>query len=1073
MSLTNRLLLLAALIVVNTTLLLVLTSAVGVYDMVLKQERARQQAYRDILAAEVGGRLEAAHRVTQAAAQRLPGTGDDPQAVRALLTEVTLQGAEYLEGMVLVRDGESVVAWPRELATAGLPASVAAAAAEAGRELRVVVVRDGQEKRTSVWLVVPAGSIGPEGLAIAARLRTSAIEDVFADVSGFAGDPVAVVLGSDGTPLFVSDARRVSGAVFSFAPAGAVVSAELTNAGRDGSYRGYYVEISRPADVGWRVAVLEPAGLALSEMWEAVRPGVVGWVAAVAVAVLAALLVVRWVAQPIRELERRARSLAAGAPLEPLTVGERDEIGRLLDAFNSVEARLNRLSDITELLARASDRALVLEGITSSIAHMLGEVDVDVALLTDDGRLEVVAAHGTLAGREGTVLSVEDAPLLVEALQLGEPVAVTAGPGDPLLVLRGGPDSAEVLAAPLRAGTDIIGVVVVIRPAGTPFMPRESETVRSFAAQASVALQNWRLFEDERRSRREAEVLRAIAERVAAPVDSLLAVAPVLADVARMEADLLGFEEAAVVLRQRATRESSEAGAADADALWLAAWDASVAAGHSPDAPLVVSREDPGDAATAAVLSQGVRVALFTPLARGNEQAGLIVLASRHDRVPLGPAQLELASAVSKQASLALQNAHLYEQARSRADNLETIFRISHAVGSSLQSRIVLNRVLDVVQKILSADAVMLMTYDAKRKVISVPMARGILHRDMLTSTFRPGEDVPGRVFETREPERFDRIGSGSVGSPLLAAAAEQGLESLLCVPLLARGRSIGVLAVFSRVAAAFTPEDLDLLRTFASQAALAIDTAELFSREHHVATVLQESIIPPRLPRFPGIDAASVYLPAGAEAEIGGDYYDLFMAPDGRVVATIGDVCGKGVVAATKTSMIKYAIRGMVAAGLGPARVLEELNGMLAAGGDPSNIVTLWIGYLDASDGTLVFANAGHPPAQLLDPSTKRVTRLGTTGPLLGAVETASWDEERTRLEHGGALLLYTDGVTEARTGSRFFGEGRVRRVLRSGGSANAILERLLRLVQRFAQGQLRDDAAILVIERTSPEGG
>jgi serine phosphatase RsbU (regulator of sigma subunit) len=521
------------------------------------------------------------------------------------------------------------------------------------------------------------------------------------------------------------------------------------------------------------------------------------------------------------------------------------------------------------------------------------------------------------------------------------------------------------------------------------------------------------------------------------------------------------FTACRLVIGDRTTYGMAPAAPDDRAAEWLAAYRETREEGESPEPVLMSAARDPG---VAELLSgEAARSALLVPLLRDERVVALLLLLSVEPEPALGHRRLALARAAAASVTLALRNARLFEEAKSRADNLETIFRISHAVGSSLQTRVVLNRVLDVVQKILSADAVMLMTYDSQRKIMGVPMARGILHRDMLEATFRPGEDVPGRVFETREPERYDRISRAD--TMLLNAAAAQGLESLLVVPLLARGRSIGVLAVFAREEAAFGADEMDLLRTFASQAALAIDTAEMFSREHQVASVLKESIQPTRLPRVPGVDAAQVYLPAGAEADIGGDYYDLFRAPDGRIVAAIGDVCGKGVVAATKTSMIKYAVRGMVAAGVGPSRILRELNRMLSETGDASNIVTVWLGYIDLEHGEIVYANGGHPPGLVLRAIDRTIERLPTTGALLGAVPDADWTEHTVPIGDGDTLLLYTDGVTEARAGARFFGEGRVRRSLRAGGSADAVAQRLFALVQRFSVGELRDDAAILAL--------
>ena len=243
---------------------------------------------------------------------------------------------------------------------------------------------------------------------------------------------------------------------------------------------------------------------------------------------------------------------------------------------------------------------------------------------------------------------------------------------------------------------------------------------------------------------------------------------------------------------------------------------------------------------------------------------------------------LDLADAVANEVALALDNAFLFERAVGRAANLETVFRISQAVGSSLQVNVVLNRVLDVVQKILSADAVALMTYDPRKRSISTAMARGAIPAEVLSMETHPGEDVPGYVFSTGEPAAFRDLDESMGG--IAGRAAAHSLRSLLAVPLLARGRSIGVLMVFSADAGAFSDEDMNVLQTFASQAALALDTARLYSHEHEVASILQQSILPDALPEYPEIEAASAYQPAGADAEIGGDYYDLFRAPDGAL---------------------------------------------------------------------------------------------------------------------------------------------------------------------------------------------
>jgi sigma-B regulation protein RsbU (phosphoserine phosphatase) len=238
-----------------------------------------------------------------------------------------------------------------------------------------------------------------------------------------------------------------------------------------------------------------------------------------------------------------------------------------------------------------------------------------------------------------------------------------------------------------------------------------------------------------------------------------------------------------------------------------------------------------------------------------------------------------------------------------------------------------------------------------------------------------------------------------------------------------------------------------------------------MYSREHEVASILQSSILPGELPEFDEIESASAYEPAGADVEIGGDYYDLFRGQDRCIWFAIADVCGKGVVAATKTSMIKYSVRSLVAAGLRPARVLSEVNRMVVGGGDTSDIVTLWVGRYDPAINELVWASGGHPPAALVRSDPAAVEWLVPTGPLLGAIPDAVFDELAVSVSAGDLVVLYTDGVTEARNGNVFFGEDRVRDTVLASGTPREVVRRLLTAVRRFGRGDLRDDVALLAI--------
>ncbi|MDY0340113.1 MAG: SpoIIE family protein phosphatase [Coriobacteriia bacterium] len=1067
-TLTNRLLLLAALIVVSTTVLLVGTSAAGVYSMASRQTSARHAAYGDVLVARIGNRIAAIHVEMNTASSDPALKVDEESIIRSALAGIALDDTGFIEGAVLLREPTATpVAWPGEVLDEQSFSVLRSLERPADAGTIVWVPPEG-ESRGMLWAAhtVVASDGTPRLLAV--RVRTSLIEGELAGTTELSGNPLAVVFDGEGVPVFANTPiDTIDMSAVQFTPDASFEGRGRVTIEGTETVVGGYSEISDPHDLEWRVAILEPESRAWQDTWTALRPGLLGWVTALVIALAGALWVVNLSTRPLRQLERRARAIGAGDRVEPEAITGDDDIGRLLDAFNSVVIRFDRLTDSVELLARTDDREELFAHVAASVAHMYDQADVDVFLLSEEGDLGLTVAYGALEGQNGTHIIAPSTGWLAECLSGGLPVSAVYDPTDPLFSLHGDGVVAG-MAAPLWAGAECIGAVAVMRQSGGPFTDRERETLRAFVAQAAVALQNARLFDEERRSRREAEVLREIAERAASPVD----VEETLRYAAASEADLLGFEDSDVVILDDSGLYGLKGGGASADSVWVDAWRSVSAEGPAAE-PVYVRVDDTTPEVCAALMASGALSALMAPLLCQGRSAGLLLCTTMHASSAPGVKGLELARTIGAEASLALENAYLFQAAENRADNLETIFRISNAVGSSLQTRVVLNRVLDVVQKILSADAVMLMTYDSRRKIISVPMARGILHRDMLEIEFHPGEDVPGRVFETREPERYDRIAHAD--TRLLNAASAQGLSSLLAVPLLARGRSIGVLMVFARGEDAFSSEEMDLLRTFAAQAALAIDTAEMYSREHHVASVLQASILPSGLPHVQGLDTSSVYLPAGTDSDIGGDYYDLFVTPGGSVTVAIGDVCGKGVVAATKTSMIKYAVRGMVAAGLGPACILEELNRMLLEAGDPTSIVTLWVGQLEMESGRLTYADGGHPPALLRNASSDgtRIERLGTTGPLLGAVEGTSWDELEVMLPAGAMLLLYTDGVTEARRGSQFFGEGRLTRTLRPGGTASAVSQRLLAAVQRFSGGALRDDAAVLVVRFGETDAG
>ncbi|MEV5320559.1 GAF domain-containing SpoIIE family protein phosphatase [Streptomyces sp. NPDC052687] len=256
----------------------------------------------------------------------------------------------------------------------------------------------------------------------------------------------------------------------------------------------------------------------------------------------------------------------------------------------------------------------------------------------------------------------------------------------------------------------------------------------------------------------------------------------------------------------------------------------------------------------------------------------------------------------------------------------------------------------------------------------------------------------------------------------------------------------------------------LSALRTVAAERSRRADAERL-------ARALQRALLPPALPTVPGLDAAAAYHPASAD-EVGGDFYDLFPLDDGRWAFFLGDVCGKGADAAALTSLTRYTLRAAAIYDPDPCVALRNLDSVLKSEhqGDSPRFCTAVFGVLEPGpDGSfsLQLAGGGHPPALALraDGTVEPVSTLG--GQLIGLLPDPQFVQAATRLRPGDALLLYTDGLTEARTadGSMLEQEG-LARYLSAGAprTAEELLGTVDKLLTDLGAG-VSDDTALLAL--------
>jgi serine phosphatase RsbU (regulator of sigma subunit)/PAS domain-containing protein len=273
----------------------------------------------------------------------------------------------------------------------------------------------------------------------------------------------------------------------------------------------------------------------------------------------------------------------------------------------------------------------------------------------------------------------------------------------------------------------------------------------------------------------------------------------------------------------------------------------------------------------------------------------------------------------------------------------------------------------------------------------------------------------------------------------------------------------------------------LIVLRDVTVQHAVERRLRELVAERTETIAVLQRGLYPQRVPEVPGVDVAALLSPAEAATNVGGDFIDIRPLGANRWTLIVGDVVGKGAGAATLTALARHTTLALASLGWPPSQVLAQVSAAIAAdeplGDDPSDprfasmvLATLEPVTDDAEIGVvadIVLSLGGHP-RPLLRGADGQVTEVGVPGTLLGVVETPELHDARLRLRAGESLLLFTDGVTEARRGREVFGDDRLAALMGelSGLTAAQMVERVVECVRSFSgENDPRDDVAVLAV--------
>jgi serine phosphatase RsbU (regulator of sigma subunit) len=500
-----------------------------------------------------------------------------------------------------------------------------------------------------------------------------------------------------------------------------------------------------------------------------------------------------------------------------------------------------------------------------------------------------------------------------------------------------------------------------------------------------------------------------------------------------------------------------------------------------------------GTSRVEALRELGVRSVIGVPLLARGRTLGVLSL-GRTSTEPFSAADRSLATDLGARVAQAVDNAMLYRaerQAHQEAETAAVRLRFLLDVSTTLASPLALQPRLErlarqSVESLSDVCVIDLVEPDGSVRRVAAAAANPAV--EPLAGALSAGVrlDPSSRhpvvaAVEHRRTELLvdltdDDLRAMTGGPDALRTARETEPLSCVAVPLLAGSRALGAITLLTtaRSGRRYGPTDLIFVEDVARRVAMGLESARMHEEMRRVAQTLQASLLPSVPPGIPGLEVGTRYLAAGEGTVVGGDFFDVFaLGPDSWAVV-VGDVCGKGVEAATVTGLARHTVRSSAMEHTSPATVLRHLNDMLlrvgAEGGSEvePRFCTVCLARVELTDcgASVTLSMGGHPLPYVLGAGGD-IRQVGRPGSLLGVVDKPSVSDETHHLGPGESFILYTDGITERHTGGKFFGEEGIEDVLAAaaGLTADEIAGHLADAAGRFVNDQPSDDMAVVVV--------
>jgi GAF domain-containing protein len=720
-------------------------------------------------------------------------------------------------------------------------------------------------------------------------------------------------------------------------------------------------------------------------------------------------------------------------------------------------------------LATAAETAAQLLGAESAVVYLtrepLGEVYVAAA-----HALDVSTGQGTLPGVEMVRECITSSRAVVLSSLVGE-----RQKGIAALAKLG---VASAICVPLMAADHTVGALAVMSTVSRSFSAGEIDLLSAIGDQAALAA--WRAHGDPTRVNdagtlsvgelmdlaeqriRELSIVNRVSEAVISTLDLAklltLALDECLTAVGATVGSIMLLDEDSGTLSIKASKNI------DSDVVkkvsvkvgeGISGWVAE----HGQPVLVQDARRDPRFQMNR--YRDDISSAMSVPLkARGRVigvlNASTVVTGRRY-----GPREIEFLTTVANQAAMAIDNARLYVGLEHRSKELAGLLNISEAITSTLDLREVVSLLSSRFLAMAKVDVSALLVFDADNARFRCLDGQGLSIKSKKGMYLELSRSIAKLVLESGEPVVAD-VSEGSELASEVSVAAQ--LSCGVGVPLVAAGRLVGVVTLFSGERKAFSDGELVTLTALGKLAGVAVHNALIYQHKYEIARSLQFQLVPNVPLKAEGLEIGHKFSPA---REVGGDYYDLIRVLPGKVGVVIADVAGNSVPAAMYTSMGKNVLLAYAVDNESPSDVLRRLNRIACQQTQAEVFISLFYGVFDAATRTFRYACAGHEPPILLHPDGS-FEKLYADGLLVGISDAVGYEEKSVVLEQGAVLVMFTDGLVDSPAVRGKFGVNEIVEIVSSNmlKPSQELADNIYETLMETAGSRVQDDVALVVLK-------